>query len=278
MFRDGFPDSLVADLPDVLQHPLDGAVLFDQLQCRLGAHAGHPGDVVRRVTHEAEEFGHPVGTDAEPFLDTGGIVGLVLHRVDHDDTVRDELHEILVARDDDDVYAFALESAGQGSDHVVGLDAPDLEKGDAVGSHQVLDHAELGFQLVGHGLSVGLVVFEGLVAERGTLGVEDDGDVLGFSVAEELGEHVVEAEDGVCRDPPRVGEPLDGEKSPVDVVAAVDEIEGRLLLFGHRRFLPIGVGRNARLQATGYRLKKQLSRFRKPCGLRLVALITRRWR
>ena len=234
MFRDGFPDSLVADLPDVLQHPLDGAVLFDQLQCRLGAHAGHPGNVVRRVAHEAEELGHPVGTYAEPFLDAGGVIGLVLHRVDHDDAVRDKLHEILVARDDDDVDAFALESACQGPDHVVGLDAPDLEKGDAVGPDQVPDHADLGLQFVGHGLSVCLVVFEGLVAERRPLGVEDHGDVFGLAVAQELCEHVVEAENGVCRNPPRVGKPLDGKKSPVDVVAAVDEIEGGFLLYGHR--------------------------------------------
>ncbi len=241
MLGDGFPDSFVSDLPDVLQHPFDGTVLFDQLQCRLGAHSGHPGDVVRCVTHEAEQIGHPVGAYAEAFLDAGGIVGLVLHRVDHDDTARDELHEILVARDDDDVHAFALESAGQGPDHVVSLDAPDLEDGDAVGPDQVLDHAELGLQLIGHRLAVGLVVFEGLIAERGPLGVEDDGDVLGLAIAKELGEHVVEAEDGVCRDPPRVGEPLDGKKGPVDVVAAVDEIESRLLFFGHRRFLPVGV-------------------------------------
>jgi len=233
VFGEGLADPLVADLRRVAQHPLDGAVVLDQLQRRLRAHAGHAGDVVGGIPHESQHLGHPVGADAEAFFDACRVVGLVLHRIDHDDPAGDELHEVLVARDDDDLHPFALELPGQGSDHVVGLDARDLQQGDPVGPHEILHHVDLGLQFVGHGLAVGLVGFEGLVAERGPPGVEDDGDVLGLALPQEPGEHVVEAVDGVGRKPAGVGQALDGEEGPVDVVAAVDEVEGGVRLHGH---------------------------------------------
>ena len=88
MLGDGVAETLVADVFQILQHPFDGAIFLDQLEGPLGADAGHPRDVVRRVAHEPQDLGHLAGPHAEALLDAGDVVGLVLHRVDHDDMCR----------------------------------------------------------------------------------------------------------------------------------------------------------------------------------------------
>ncbi len=103
---------------------LDAAELLDQPERPLRSDPGDAGDVVGGVPHEAEDLHDLLRRDAEALLHGGDVVGLVLHRIDHDDVVGDELHHVLVPGDDDDLHPRRRLPAGDRPDDVVGLDAP----------------------------------------------------------------------------------------------------------------------------------------------------------
>ena len=78
----------------------------------------------------------------------------------------------------------------QGADEVVGLEAflPQGRQPEAV--DDLLDIGELHDQLFGHGGPVGLVVGKVAVPLGGPLGVEDQGQVMGLPLLDDLEEHV----------------------------------------------------------------------------------------
>jgi hypothetical protein len=85
------------------------------------------------------------------------------------------------------------EALGDGGDHVVGLEAVDLEDRDA---HR-LDHldgaGELGVEVVGRRLALGLVGrVEGLALGRLVGDVERDGQVVGPLLGEDVQQHLRE--------------------------------------------------------------------------------------
>ena len=72
----------------------------------------------------------------------------------------DQLEHVLVAGDDDHFAAGRFGAAGDGADHVVGLEAGVFEHGNAHGLQQAADVGDL-LQQVGRGLrAVGLVLGE----------------------------------------------------------------------------------------------------------------------
>ncbi|MNC47881.1 hypothetical protein D3C75_969670 [compost metagenome] len=94
---------------------------MDQLGRRLRPDAGGAGDVVDAVADQGLNLDHLVGGDAE-LLEHGLFVqAAVLHRVVHDDAVADQLHQVLVGRDDDRLAAQVADLAGIGGDQVVGF-------------------------------------------------------------------------------------------------------------------------------------------------------------
>ena len=82
--------------------------------------------------------------------------------------------EILVAGGDHHLPAGLDGLAGEGADHVVGLDAFLHQQRPAFGPGLV-QRLDLGPQVVGHRRAVGLVIGEPVVAEGLALGVEDAG-------------------------------------------------------------------------------------------------------
>ena len=78
------------------QHRIKAAIFGNQLGRGLGADARDAGDVVRTVAHQRQHITHQFGADTEFLDDFFAPNALVLHRVEHVDTITDQLHQILV--------------------------------------------------------------------------------------------------------------------------------------------------------------------------------------
>ena len=188
---------------------------------------GTPGHVVDAVAGQGLDVDHLGRRHAELLHHVGDVDGLQLDRVEHRHALADELHEVLVGGDDDDARALGAGEAAVAGDEVVGLVAVELDGGQGEGVRRLADEAELGLQLVGRLGAVGLVGGIDLVAEVAAGGVEDDGDILGLEVRQQLDEHVGEAVDGIdgrAVRPPR--HHRQGVEGAEDEARAVDEVVG----------------------------------------------------
>ena len=153
------------DLARPRQQRFQIAIFVDQQRRRLHPDPRRARHVVDAVTAQRLHIDHPFGTDAE-FLDhLGAVDGLVLHGVEHDDAIADQLHQILVGRDDRDLPACIPRPAGQGRDDVVGLVAIRLDAGDVEGAGCFARQGELRLQILGQFGAVGLVFGVDVVAE-----------------------------------------------------------------------------------------------------------------
>ena len=185
------------DLVGAGQHRLKIAVLVDQLSRRLHPDAGDAGHVVRRIAGQGLHVDHLVGADAEAFHHLGGSDIPVLHGVHHAHAIADQLHQVLVRRHDGHLGAGLDGQAGVSGNQVVGLESGHLDAGDVEGAGRFAHQVELRNQFVRRRRPVGLVVGIDVVAEGAPPGVEDDGDVVGVGLLDQLYEHCGEAVDGV---------------------------------------------------------------------------------
>src|SRR5260221_44796 len=85
---------------------------------------------------------HSTGPEAaagatELLLDLGRPVGLVAHRVPHDDALAEELHQVLVRSEDHDGQILLQREPHGGRDEIVGLDSVFLEDRNAVRLHDL---------------------------------------------------------------------------------------------------------------------------------------------
>ena len=233
------------------EHGLEAAVLLDQLGRGLRADPADPGDIVDRVAHQRQHIADQLGRHAELLDHLGNVDPLVLHRVEHVDAAArlavmalgaapDELHQVLVRRDDSDVPAAPGGLARIGGDEVVRLEPLLLDAGEAEGPGRVADQRELRHQVLGRRGAVGLVLVVEVVAERGPGLVEDHREVsrpVGLvEVLGELPQHRGVAIDRAHRHALRVGERGQAVIGAEDVGRAVDQVE---MLLGVHACLPI---------------------------------------
>lgn len=179
----------------------DGTEFLDEFGGGFFANAGDAGDVVDGVSHEGEDvddlggaFDAPFGADfgwAEDF-DVGA---LAAGFVDFD-VVGDELAEVFVWSDHEGLHLEGVGFFGEDADDVVGFEAVLGEDGDAHGVEEALDLGDGGGDVLGHFLALSFVVGEEVVARGGGGGVEDDGEVGGGLVGEDVEESVGEAVEG----------------------------------------------------------------------------------
>ena len=96
------------------------------------------------------------------------------------------MHHVLIAGNDIDGVRRFGGFAGEGADHVISLEACQLENRNAVGFERAANVRELLRQILRHGGAVGLVAFVFNLGESLRLDVEfaDLGDCLGLLVAE----------------------------------------------------------------------------------------------
>ena len=163
----------------------------------------------------------------------------VLHRVVHGDLVGDELHQILVGRDDRGLAAGFARQPRIGGDQVVGLKAGHLDARQIEGESGFAYQSELRHQVFRRIGPVGLVFAVDLVAEAPARLVENHGKVRGaFRLVEILGQlpqHRGIAVDRADRGPFRVGKRRQAMVSAENIGRTIDQVE--MLFFGHLRLL-----------------------------------------
>ncbi len=176
----------------------------------------------------------------------------VIHRVEHVEAWRDQLHQILVGRDDRHLPTGAERGLRVTGDDVVGFQSVGFDAGHREGAGGLADQRELGDQILGRGRPVRLVLIEHLVAECLGRGVEDHREMarpaLPRQILQQLPQHRREAIDGIGGHAVPVGERRQPVIGPEDVARSVDEIEmaGR-----HRRALASGRGEGDRRCRSG---------------------------
>jgi hypothetical protein len=235
-----FAVGVALDLVRVRDHVLHRPEFAHEVAGALLADAGHPGHVVHRVPHQRQHVDHAVGRHAELLLHRPAVVH---HRarslapgVQHEDVVRDELEQVLVAGDDDHLVAARHRLGGEGRDHVVGLEAGRVEDGQAEDVAHAAHVGQLHREVVVHLAAVRLVLRVLLVAEGLAGQVEGNGGELRVLVLVQLLEHGGEAVGRVGGQAARGGEALDGEVRAVELRAAVDQVDG-VGAAGHPRIL-----------------------------------------
>ena len=138
------------------------------------------------------------GVEAEllPYLGfTPDLVASALHRAVHADVLGDELPVVLVGCDHQHLVACASCQIAQRTDDVVRLKVGDFDSGDAVGGEELTDERHGDADPFGRLFALRLVSRVLAVAEGATCGVEDDSDLLGILLREEVLQHEDEAED-----------------------------------------------------------------------------------
>ena len=131
------------DLGCVREQVLKIAVLAKQFRRSLRADARHARHVVGGIADQRLRLDHLLWADAEFFDDLLGTDAAVLHGVVHDDAVADELHQILVGRDNCRRRPGLAGEPRVGGDQVVGFEADLLQVRQLEGTHRVADQREL---------------------------------------------------------------------------------------------------------------------------------------
>src|SRR5690606_19030545 len=226
------------------------AVILDQLRRGLRPDAVDARDVVDAVAHQREHVAHLFRRHAELLDHLGDADALVLHRVEHVDAaaldpvvglgaLADELHQVLVARDDRHVPPAPRRLPGIGGDQVVGLEVVLLDARQAERARRVADQRELRNEVLRRRRPVGLVLVVERVAEAGRTLVEDHREMCRtvrlVELVGQLPQHRRVAVDRADRHAVRVGQRRQPVIRAEDVGRTVDQVE--MLLFGHRCLL-----------------------------------------
>ncbi len=191
------------DRAGLLQERVEAAELLDEGRRGLEPDARHARHVVRGVADQRQGVADLLRIQALPALDDRGAVEVALRpvarlallarfEVVEPHQIADELHQVLVGRDDDDARSPRLGLAGIGRDQVVGLVALQLDRMQAEGADRIAHQRHLALEVVGRVGPVALVVRKDLLAERALGLVEHDGEMgrhhPGRALLHELGE------------------------------------------------------------------------------------------
>ncbi len=192
---------LLLDLAGALQQRLEVAEFANELRCGLDADAGDARHIVGRIADQGLDLDHLVGGHAELLDHLGNADAAVLHGVVHHDAVIHELHQVLVGRHDGGGGAGLAGLPRIGRDQVVGFEAALFDRWQVEGAHRRADKSELRNQVARRIGPMRLVVRVHVSAERLFRLVEHDREVgrllAGLHIAQQLPQHVAEAEDGV---------------------------------------------------------------------------------
>jgi hypothetical protein len=188
----------------VVEQRLDAAVGVDQFGGDLLADAGHAGHVIGGIAPERLNVHDLVRADAEFLFHRLAADQRAVHRVHHLDPLADQLHQVLVGRDDRDLDALLPRGGDIAGDDVVGLVAAFLDAGNVEGAHGLARERDLRAQVLRHFRAVGLVLGINLVAEGLARRVEDHRQPVALGgVAQQLHQHVGEAVNREGRRPVR---------------------------------------------------------------------------
>src|SRR5690242_3148888 len=141
------------------------AIVLDEAARSLFANPGNTLDIVNLFAHQGHYVDQHARFAAEAIAHFAQARAFTIHRAPQRDTRRDELHEILVARDNHGVEAVARTTCGERADNVIGLVAIDYQTRDTEQVDRAKDIRNLLQQVVRRFHTIGLVGFEQIVAE-----------------------------------------------------------------------------------------------------------------
>ena len=138
------------------------------------------------------------GAEAELLRDLSfspRLVASALHRAIHTYLIGDQLTVVLVGGDHQHLTPCTRGQDAQRADDVVGLEVGHFDRWDTVGSEELVDEGDGDADAFGSLLTLCLIGRIFAVAEGTARGVEDDSDLVGLLLREEVFEHQNEAED-----------------------------------------------------------------------------------
>ena len=189
------------DLVSVGQHVFQGLILIQQLDGGFFTHAGHAGDIVAAVPHEALEIGDLGGRDAKELLDPGG--GAFLHLADalageeQGDFIVHQLQGVPITGEEQGVRALFPHLQGESAQDVVRLVACQAQYPQAHGGQDLLDGIELGAQLVRRAGAARLVLRIRRMAEGGSVLVKGHGAPAGIALPHAAQQHIQKTVQGI---------------------------------------------------------------------------------
>ncbi len=140
----------------------------------------------------------------------------------------DQLRHVLVTGGNDHRAICCRTAAGEGADHVVGLDAVHAQQREAEGDHALVQRLDLHAHVIGHAWPVGLVFGVHLIAKCPALGVEHYGEGAVRVLLAQTLEHVQHAFDRTGRQAFGRGQWRQCMKGAVQVRRTVHQDEGGL--------------------------------------------------
>ena len=198
----GFAALGLFDLARPGQKGVEVAELGQQLSGGLHANPRGARHIVHAVPCERLDLDHPLGAEAELLDHLLAADAGLLDRVHHADAVVDQLHQVLVGRDDHHLVPAIRRRAGIGGDEVVSLVTRQVDGGHAEGSCRLAHQGELRNEVRRRRGAVGLVLVVDVGAERRPGGVEDHREVggriigvRGLKLTDQAPHHVAEAGD-----------------------------------------------------------------------------------
>ena len=200
----GLATLLLFDFIGALQDGVERTECVDQFSGRLRPDTWRARHVIRAVADQSLRVDHFVRRDTELLHHRLGAKRAVLHRIIKLDlSVDDELHQILVGRDDLHRSARRRSLARIGSDQVVGLEAAHLDAWKIERARGVTDHGKLRDEIFRRRRAMRFVLRIELVAECHFALVEDNREVrrrlARFHLLQKLPQHVAKAGDSADR-------------------------------------------------------------------------------
>ncbi len=168
------------------------AISIDQLGCGLDADARHARHVVGAVATQRLHLDDLVRADAELLAHFRLADRAITHRVAHLYVVPDELHQILVGRQDGHLRAGFDSMACIGRDKVVGLEVLQFDLANIERRRRAPHMRQLRAKIVRHFPPVCFVCVVNAIAETAPRRIENDRHVIGVSFAPIFIQHIAE--------------------------------------------------------------------------------------
>ena len=203
---------------------------FNQLSGGLLTNTLYARDVVDGIAHESHDLNNLSGRHPESRETILLSQDLVLYRVVNLNGGREELKHVLVGGDDHRLHPGGDRLQREGTDEIVRLETFTFDHRDGKGIDGSMDIWDLLGQGIGHGTALRLILFELLMPMRRPFFIKDDGEIIRAPLPYHLLQHRDEPVDRARRQSASRGQRRQGEESPVNVAAAVDEIESRTLV------------------------------------------------
>ena len=257
----GLAALVLLDLARAGQNRVQITIFIDQQRRRLDANSRRTGHIIDAVAGQGLKIDHLVRADPELVEHLFGPDLEVLHGVEHHHPIPDQLHQVLIRRDNHRLAAHVTHVGGIGGDQVIGLIVGQLNGWNAKGPGRLAHQRKLRDQVLRRGRAMGLVGGIEIIAEGLARLVKDHRQMgrpigRGPHLDQELPEHIAKALHRPHRHAVRLArQRRQGVIGPENITRPIHQIEP------HRRMVWGGRGEQG-VSGFGHR-----PRIGRSCGL-----------